>query len=236
MTSEEKQTSKLSLKSVKHSTWLNVFMVVVGLAAAAFFGASLFRDTLAAQNSESPQNGSVKPDNNSDNMATLISEGIVLGESDVSLPGSLKSENYTLGRVALGGDIATESLEGAEDVGTLEISAVRGESYMEKGKKEVNVLVTWKTTKLSSGTIRYGKNGADAFNAIEEDGYGLNHSIILSGLDQASTYVYSITAEDRSGNEVSTDSYAVYTGTKSASLYDLISGAVGDTFGWAIKK
>lgn len=227
MSSEAKKTSK-------SHTWLNAFVLIAGLGMASFFGAALFRNTLASQSTESNGGGAAQTNAVSDK-AAMISEGVVLGESDVSLPGSLKSENYTLGQVSLGGDTAI-SAAGTDDAGTLEISAVRGESYMDKGKKDVNVLVTWKTSKLSSAVIRYGKNGTESAKTIEEDGYGLNHSIILSGLEQASTYVYGITAKDRSGNEMSTDSYAVYTGTKSASLYDLISGAVGDTFGWAIKK
>lgn len=216
--------------------WLSAIVMLAGLGAVAFFGALLFRGEVSAQkNVGSSQDNPAQDVASSANTADTVSEGIVLGESDVALPGSLKSENYTLGQVALGGDVTIASSD-MQDIGPLEVGSVRGEAFMNKDKKDVNVLITWKTTKLATSAIKYGKNGTDAVKTVGEDGYGLNHSIILTGLDQASAYVYVITAKDRSGNEISTDSYAVYTGTKSTSLFDLISGAVTDTFGWAMKK
>lgn len=228
MSSQEKQTSKLTV-------WLNVFVSVIGLGAAAFFGTSLFRNTEVAQTATSSRSAAVSDTTLPINTAGTIAEGIVLGQSDVSLPGALKSENYTLGQVALGGDVTIASSDAGE-AGQLEVSSVRGEAFMNKDKKDVNVLITWKTSKLATATITYGKNGTDFSKTVEEDGYGHTHSIILTGLDQASAYVYTIVAKDRSENEVATDAYAVYTGTKSTSLFDLISGAVTDTFGWAMKK
>jgi hypothetical protein len=226
---QEKQTSK-------YRVWRNALVLIIGLGSTAFFGVFLFRNTFVAQNVASTQSGSVASDSiTPQNTAETVSQGIVLGESDVFLPGALRSENYTLGQVAVGGDVVLMSGDSQES-GTLEISGVRGEAFMNKNQKEANVLITWKTTKLATSTVKYGKNGTDASKTVEEDGYGLNHSTILTGLDQASAYVYTIVAKDRTGNEVSTDSYAVYTGTKSTSLFDLISGAVTDTFGWAMKK
>lgn len=216
--------------------WLNAFVLIVGLGSAAFFGVALFRSTLIpTADSAVPDAVLVQENPFSSNTPEAISEGVVLGESDIALPGALKSENYTLGQVALGGDATLVSSD-SQEIGPLEISGVRGEAFMDKGKKDVNILVTWKTTKLSSAVITYGKNGADTSKTFQEDGYGLNHSVILPGLDQSSTYIYTVAAKDRFGNEATSDSYAVYTGTKTASLFDLISGAVTDTFGWAMKK
>ena len=70
---------------------------------------------------------------------------------------------------------------------------------------------------------------------MEED-FGLNHSMTISGLDQASTYVYALNSHDRFGNEVTSEQHAVYTGSKTLSLFDLIADAMGDVFGWAMKK
>ncbi len=224
--------------TTESSRWKNAFLWILGLGAIAFLGVWGFRSINTKQALDAPQENAGQ--NNTQNTApqnteATISDGIVVEQSGIALHGALKSENYTLGQLVLGGDVALASSD-AQEFGSLEISSVRGESFMSKDKKDVNVLITWKTTKLSQGTLTYGKNGTDTSKTIQEDGYGVNHSIIVNGLDQASAYVYTITAVDRSGNKVSSESYAIYTGTKSASLFDLISGAVTDTFGWAIKK
>lgn len=228
----------MSLQIQRTSTshrWHNAFVMIVGLGAVSFCSVFFFRNTGMVHSAVGTEDSSAQSTAIASNALQTVSGGIVLGESDVSLPGSLKSENYTLGQVALGGDVTLVSSD-AQEFGPLEVSSVRGEAFMNKDKKDVNVLITWKTTKLATASVKYGKNGTDVSKTLAEDGYGVNHSIILSGLDQASAYVYTIVAKDRSGNEVSTDSYAVYTGTKSTSLFDLISGAVTDTFGWAMKK
>lgn len=211
----------------KMNQWKSAIVVLGGIFGAAFLGVTSIEDSkiLAANTTQKPP--SIREES--------LAQGIVLGETDVALPGALKSENYTLGQVAVGGDVVIASSD-TQDIGPLEIASVRGEAFMNKDKKDVNVLITWKTSKLSTATIKYGKNGTETFKTIEEDGYGLNHSIIVTGLDQASAYIYTISAQDRSGNATSSDSYAIYTGTKSTSLFDLISGAVTDTFGWAMKK
>jgi hypothetical protein len=52
----------------------------------------------------------------------------------------------------------------------------------------------------------------------------------------ASTYLYTVSVRDRYGNEVTSDSHAVYTGTKVVSLFELIVNALQEVFGWAVKK
>ena len=64
----------------------------------------------------------------------------------------------------------------------------------------------------------------------------MTHSAVLSNLDLASTYLYTVVARDRYGNEVSSESHAVYTGTKVVSLFELIVNALQEVFGWAVKR
>lgn len=216
---------------------MNALVWIIGLGAIAFFGASFVWNATGVEGADVTDRVVVGSDTASPDVGSAGTSlnTLVLGESDAIAPGTLKSENYALGQVVLGGD-ATLLSANVEDAGPLSISSVRGEAFMEKNKKDVNVLVTWKTNKNAVSVIRYGKNGSDLSKTIEEDGYGSNHSLVLTGLDQGTTYVYVVTSKDRAGNEVSSDSYAVYTGTKTASLFDLISGAVTETFGWAMKK
>ena len=96
--------------------------------------------------------------------------------------------------------------------------------------------MTWQTNKLSQAEIEYAKGSGQTPKVAREEGFGISHSIIIPGLDQASTYVYVIKSEDRFGNAVSSEQHAVYTGSKTVSLFDLIADAVGEVFGWAVKK
>ncbi len=161
-------------------------------------------------------------------------EGQVLAEEDVVLPGMLRSENFRLGEVAIGGEIGLRA--DADQFVPLGITFVRGEAVPDKNKKDARVLITWKTTKAAISTLRYGKSGATPSQTYEEEGYGVNHSAVISGLEQATTYTYLIQSRDRWGNTVQSDTYAVYTGARTISLFELISGALGDIFGWAFNR
>jgi len=145
-----------------------------------------------------------------------------------------ESENFRVGDISIGGE--AEFLLSEDNPGPLEVSAIRGEAFTEKNKPEVKLVVSWRTSKLAKSTIAYSKGVGQAKKSIEEEDYSLSHSVIIPGLDQASTYIYEIVSNDRFGNEVTSEPHAVYTGSRSVSLFDLIANAVGDVFGWAVKK
>lgn len=145
-----------------------------------------------------------------------------------------QSENFRVGDIAIGGE--AEFLLTEDTPESIEISAIRGEAFTEKNKQEVKLVLSWKTNKLAKSEIAYSKGVGQAKKTVSEDDYGLNHSLVIPGLDQASTYVYTITSQDRFGNEIISDPHAVYTGSRTVSLFDLIADAVGDVFGWAVKK
>lgn len=145
-----------------------------------------------------------------------------------------RSENFRVGDISIGGE--AEFFLSEDNPGPLEVSSIRGETFTEKNKQEVKLVVSWRTNKLAKSTIFYSKGLGQAKKSVAEDEYSLNHSVIIPGLDQASTYVYEIASIDRFGNEVTSESYAVYTGSRSVSLFDLIANAVGEVFGWAVKK
>lgn len=145
-----------------------------------------------------------------------------------------QSENFRVGDVSIGGE--AEFLLSEDSPEPLEVTAIRGESFTEKNKPEVKLVVNWHTNKLAKSEIFYSKGVGQAKKSIVEDDFSLNHSVIIPGLDQASTYVYEIASDDRFGNKVTSESHAVYTGSRTVSLFDLIANAVGDVFGWAVKK
>jgi hypothetical protein len=163
-------------------------------------------------------------------------ESIVVTDEQVPLFGdtNYQSENFRVGDISIGGE--AEFLLSEDSPEPLEVSSIRGESFTEKNKQEVKLVVSWRTNKLAKSVLSYSKGIGQAKKSIEEDDYSLNHSVIVPGLDQASTYIYEIKSTDRFGNEITSEPHAVYTGSRSVSLFDLIANAVGEVFGWAVKK
>lgn len=223
--------------------WGRTFLTFVFLAVAAgVFGyvGRMVVDMMSAVSADIPpiENAAVEvaalPVTDAIETEQAELSGEVLAEEDVILPGMLKSENFRLGDVALGGEIGLRA-DGDQFV-PLGIAFVRGEAVPDKGRKDARVLITWKTTKAAISTLRYGKTGGTPSQIFEEEGYGVNHSAVISGLEQANTYTYLIEARDRWGNTVRSDTYAVYTGARNISLFELISGALGDIFGWAFNR
>ncbi|MBP7811625.1 MAG: hypothetical protein KA054_02155 [Candidatus Moranbacteria bacterium] len=145
-----------------------------------------------------------------------------------------QSENFRAESIIIGGE--AELFVPEDDLSSFEIADIRGEAFAEKSKQEIRLVITWKTNKLSQAEIEYSKGSGQAPKVVLEEGFGISHSITISGLDQASTYVYMIKSSDRFGNTVSSEQHAVYTGSKTVSLFDLIADAVGEVFGWAVKK
>lgn len=168
--------------------------------------------------------------------SALVQNDIAVPSESVPLFGSANyaSENFRVGDVAIGGE--AEFLLTEDSPEPIAIDSIRGESFVEKNKQEVKLVLSWRTNKLARSTVEYSKGAGQAKKSVSEDDYGLNHSMVIGGLDQASTYVYAVSATDRFGNSIMSESHAVYTGSKTVSLFDLIAGAIGDVFGWAVKK
>ena len=143
-----------------------------------------------------------------------------------------ESENFKAGEIVIGGEI--QFLVDEDEVGTLVIENIRGEAFTEKNKKEVKLVVTWTTNKLAQAAVKYSKGIGQTERSVDETDYSYNHSVIISGLDPASTYLYTIDATDRYGNRVKSEPHAVFTGARTVSLFDLIAGAIGEVFGWAV--
>lgn len=166
-----------------------------------------------------------------------LPEPVVAEElSDEPIPSDApyRSERFRSGEIAIGGEAALFVPE--TDTAPLEIISVRGEAFTEKGKNGAKLVITWETNKPALSEISYGKGVGQAEGVIREEGYGTNHSLVIPELSQSSTYVYVISCRDKWGNEAESEPYAVYTGAREISLFELIAGAVGDVFGWAVDK
>jgi len=166
-------------------------------------------------------------------------DGIVRGEETINeiigqqVGPSLASENFKIKEIKFGGAIAMAS---ALENSNLEISDVRSEVMKTKGKEEDRLLVRWRTNKLALSTIEYSAMNGGNPKKLTEDSYGFNHSVVLANLESGTAYTYSIKGKDRWANEVFSDRYSAYTGSRIISVFDLIVNAVKEVFGWAVKK
>ena len=147
---------------------------------------------------------------------------------------TLASENYKIDDIDIGGGVM---ILANQDNAPLSIENIHSESFLTgKQGNEVNLVVSWSTNKEAMSEIDYSKNGGASPKTAREDSYGFSHSVVLSGLEPGASYVYQIKCTDRWGNQVSSDNFGIYTASQPVSVFDLISNAVGQIFGWAIKK
>lgn len=183
-------------------------------------------------------NASVTPEKTevpAPNTETKSSFPSILPEAVAPVPegnANYTSENFKAGEIVIGGEL--QFLVDEAEIGPLTIENIRGEAFTEKNKQEVKLVVTWTTNKLAQATVKYSKGIGQTERGLTEDDYSYNHSLIIAGLDPASTYLYTIEAMDRYGNRSQSEPHAVFTGARTVSLFDLIAGAIGEVFGWAV--
>lgn len=161
-----------------------------------------------------------------------VSEQPIAAVPDSEAP--YESEHYRVGEIAIGGEFGL--LVPESDPSPLGIFSVRGEAFSEKKRNASKLVITWETNKPARSEISYGKGVGQADGVIREEEYGTSHSVVIPDLSQASTYVYRISANDQWGNVTESDLYAVYTGARDISLFELMAGAIGDVFGWAVDR
>lgn len=167
-----------------------------------------------------------------------LSEGLIRGEETAAeLPASAKgivlaSENYKAKQIRFGGSVAVLSDENIP----IKITDVKGETFLDKKQEEAELVISWRTNKLAISEIEYYQNNGQNPKKENEKSFGFNHGMIISGLEPAKAYIYSIKSRDRWGNETASDYYAVYTGSRMVSVFELIVKALEETFGWAVKK
>ncbi len=223
-------TGSVSLPPPQKNKRKLIWVLILFLLSLAGGGAFWFfrSESVSPQLQEQPE-----PVSQEKKVPIPIQEG--QSEPDISpIDVRYQSENFHAESIVIGGE--AELFVPEDDPTPLEITDIRGETFTEKNKQEVRLIITWQTNKLSQSEISYSKGSGQTPKVAAEEGFGISHSIAIPGLDQASTYVYTINGSDRFGNTVSSEQHAVYTGSKTVSLFDLIADAVGEVFGWAVKK
>ena len=163
-----------------------------------------------------------------------VSLGVVKGEATEETA-VLESESFQVRQISFGGEgnIVVDQSE----ILPLDIYDVRSEVLESKNSDEGSkVLITWKTNKLALSDLSYSKRNGSGAATVSESFYGFAHSIVVDDLESGTGYVYVIGARDRFGNQVASDRYAVYTGTRLLSVFEMLSTATKDVFGWAVKS
>lgn len=175
-----------------------------------------------------------------ENYSVRKSEGIVMGEEIVNEnvgnenDAALASENFKIKQISIGGDVAAAA--GADENASPEILDIRSEAYLAKKQDEAKLVITWKTNKPAMSEIEYSKNNGQNPKIMKEGNYGFSHGVLIPGLEPGIPYIYKIKIRDRWGNEAATGYYAVYGGSKSVSVFELISQEFEKIFGWAMKQ
>ena len=66
---------------------------------------------------------------------------------------------------------------------------------------DTTATITWITDELANSTVNYG-NTTDLGTIVSDSEFVLNHTITLTGLDQATLYYYQVSSTDQYGNPV----------------------------------
>jgi hypothetical protein len=163
-------------------------------------------------------------------------EGFVKGEEVENAPGTnvaFASENFQLSEINVGGDV--DIMDNDENT-PLKMFELDSEGFTTKDKKEYRMLVKWKTNKMSRSEIEIAKQNSQDTKTLVEDDYGFDHVAVISKLDFSNAYIYTIRSRDKWGNEIESDAFGFYTGSRDVSVFEMIIEALTETFGWAMKK
>ncbi|NTW27218.1 MAG: hypothetical protein HGA36_02770 [Candidatus Moranbacteria bacterium] len=144
-----------------------------------------------------------------------------------------RSENFQIKDLVFGGE--TMVIAGETENLPIAVTDVRSESLMSKDGKEVKLLISWKTNKLAQSAVKYRKDTLDSEKILKEGGYGFSHALILAKLEPATRFFFTVEASDRQGKIGVSETFAVFTGSKPISVFDLIANEVNKMFGWALK-
>lgn len=229
---DEKIENKNEKKSKKKRVLILVILLLFLLIPALIFwgdsedqknSSENKKNNLTQETKNSQTDSDKEGEDNEENLENVDSE---IGEKE------MVSENYRVSQVKFGGNAVIEN--GKSRDAKLEIYQVKSENIISQEDNEPRIFISWKTNKEAISNVEYAKSdGKNAIN-ISEEGYGFEHTMLLKNMEFSTIYTYRIEAKDKWGNKVNTEYFSAYTGDKSESIFDLITNAVEDVFGWAM--
>lgn len=234
---KEKTGKKSVMRRVVFASLLLVIIILLLLTGLYFFEKNFRAEK---QNSEDllPENNLadepvLSSDNDLENITGEVddeNEELEFDEDQMVMA----SENYKISQIKFGGDVVFPN-KNYENI-PLEIYDTRSETVTSRDGEEFKLMIVWRTNKPAISEIEYSENNGQNPMTVKREGYGFDHSVVLSDLKPATAYIYKIKAKDRWGSENTSDYFGAYTGQKAESVFELVVKAVEEVFGWAIKK
>jgi hypothetical protein len=116
------------------------------------------------------------------------------------------------------------------------ISRVNNESTLYPGAEtRIQTIVTWGTDEPGYCRLFYNQGLAPAEDATEMDANTeptIDHVRVITEFLPSTVYKFWVTCEDRSGNEIRSEDFVLFTPEKEKSIIDIILENFEGTFGW----
>ncbi len=222
----------LPSKKKKHSFSIIILAIIICLVSGYFY--------YLKQNEKISQAITYLPPEHN---LTKDTVSAVLGQADAKTNNSgeqpvLLSENFKMGQLTVNSNPNTANIGEFEESDILKINDIKSELYsIKEGEKDtIKAIISCNTTKRANIEVDYIKSGEKEAKTVNSEFYGMEHTIIISGLDPDSVYKYSVNAIDLIGNKVTSDQFVFYTGAPNVSLMTVLENATQKVFGWAMKK
>lgn len=235
---DEKEKSAHIVKSLKRVSkkWSMVFFFSgILIVSISLVIVEKMRSKEVTMTPETIYAGKIDNDSVQNTLSFTAKDERVLGENDETSfqDTSPSSQNYRLGQITIAGD--TQVFIAQKDTVSPEITNIGYRVMMQEDTGTANMIVQWKTNKPAKGKVSYRKYSDVEFKTFEEENFNFEHATVLERLDMETTYVFFIESTDKWAVKTKSEMYAMYSGEKTASLFDLLGEAFGDIFGWAVK-
>jgi len=171
-----------------------------------------------------------------------VNLNLVSGEHKITLKGLLPDTKYVLvvkGLDRIGNEAKSDpqTFTTATDTRAPKISEVLVETYPGEvdngsGKKNSQIIVSWKTDEPATSKVEYGEGNTDIyeFKTPEDDNLKLNHVVIINNLDISKIYHLRAISLDKAKNESKSQDVVTVTAKTQDNAFDLIFKNIRNIF------
>ena len=171
-----------------------------------------------------------------------VNLNLVSGEHKITLKGLLPDTKYVLvvkglDRIVNEARSDSQTFTTATDTRAPKISEVLVETYPGEvdngsGKKNSQIIVSWKTDEPATSKVEYGEGNTDIyeFKTPEDDNLKLNHVVIINNLDISKIYHLRAVSNDKAKNESKSQDVVTITAKTQDNAFDLIFKNIRNIF------
>lgn len=171
-----------------------------------------------------------------------VNLNLVSGEHKITLKGLLPDTKYVLvvkGLDRIGNEAKSDpqTFTTATDTRAPKITEVLVETYPGEvdngsGKKNSQIIVSWKTDEPATSKVEYGEGNTDIyeFKTPEDDNLKLNHVVIINNLDISKIYHLRAISLDKAKNESKSQDVVTITAKTQDNAFDLIFKNIRNIF------